>query len=231
MPHNKSLIKGSLNLFIAILGSGAVLSGCESWNPTRANIFPDGYVSQDGTPLSSPPRTQPWLIEQQYDPAAYDLGKEQWLHAAGDLVASVAEQRGGLPDKVFLKPADTDTNAITHGFDSYLREHLISRGAAIATEPASGLTRLVYDISAPDKVSPLTSGEMGGTRTQIVRDYLKGLEGRPVLRLTLALKSEGKTHASAHGLYYVHGQDMTRYEWTLLPVPAAIRSYPREFRD
>ena len=204
---------------LILAGGGIMLSACESPNPAKANILPDGYVWHDATPLTSPPKTQPWVVDSEVDKVAHNLGKEQWLHAADDLVTSLRERQGGLPSKLLLRPADGDTSAVMRGFDSYLRELMVTRGIALTTDPSEAGGRLVFDITTPDDTASLTGANIINTRTKTMRDFLKNLEGKPVLKLSLALESGGRRQAVARGLYHVHGQEMTRYEWALMPVP------------
>jgi hypothetical protein len=204
---------------VLLLGAGIMLAGCESPDPTKANILPDGYVWHDTTPLESPPKTQPWVVEDDIDTAAHNLSKEQWLHAADDLVTSLINQQGGLPSRLLLQPAGDGSSAVMRGYDSYLRELLITRDISVTTDPARADARLVYDVNAPGEGMALTGVNIINTRTQTMRDFLKDLQGKPVLKLTLALKAGGRRQAAARGLYYVHGQQMQRYEWALMPVP------------
>lgn len=219
MLRDRYFLNKVLLTCLLAFGGGLMLTGCESPNPAKANILPDGYVWQSNTPLKAPPKTQPWLVDDNVNPVAHDLSKEQWLHATDDLVTSLADQRGGLPSSVFLQPAGNETSAAMRGYDSYLRELLITRGVGLTTNKEEAGGRLVYDISAPGDESSLTRANVVNTRTQAMSTFLQDRKGKPVLKLSLAIQSGGQKQAVAQGLYHVHGQEMERYEWALMPTP------------
>ena len=228
MRRDRYFLNKIVLLILLLIGGGILLTACESPHPAKANILPDGYVWHDSSPLESPPKTRPWLVEADIDPTAQALSKEQWLHAADDLVTSLREQKGGLPAKVLLQPVEDGTSAIKRSFDSYLRELLITRNVTLTTNPAEAEGRLVYDAGAPNRGTSLTGGYIINTRTKTMDAFLQDLEGKPVLQLSLALKSGSRIQAIARGLYHVHGQETQRYEWALMPVPRYEKTFTHD---
>lgn len=232
MLRNRYFLSKPILTTLLLVSGGIILTACESPNPVKANILPDGYVWHDSTPLESPPDTQPWLVEKNIDPVAHDLSKEQWLHAADDLVTNLRKQQGRFPSKVVLQQASNEDNAIERSFDNYLRELLITRDIEITTNPAEARKSLVYNAVAPDEHTRLNKANINNARTKTMDKFLQELEGKPVLKLTLSLKSKGRTEAIAQGLYHVHGQDRKPYEWALIPAPRYEKKYaPENFNE
>ncbi len=119
--------------FLLIGVAMVALAGCTTpWS--YHNWYPDGYVGQDSTPISSPKPTTPWFEQAVYSQTIQDANKTAWATIA-------ATMRDRL--KAHIAPSNAPLYIVHDGvnspekqaFDHEFRQALLQSDYLISADP------------------------------------------------------------------------------------------------